>query len=355
MIMFKRVIRTCGVSAILLAVGITAASAAFIRVPTDEATLGDAVAAASANDIIILESGKHFQSTTITIGVTLAIIGEKKARLFAGNNDASDTVNRNVFDITADGVRIKNIEFRPRKGKEESRAVVVLFIGADNFTFAHNKVGKKKDGFTDAVFCIDSDNAQIYENEMYIVERRATEGGAIQGGNAAVTGLNDCNDLLVARNKIAGPGASPGRTTPAIVGIIDFNSVGGTVASNVQFVENEIEGFDTGIFVSSDNCIVEENDVDDSTTGIQMGQGASVFNTGTDPAVRCVVKQNKVRGADDDGINIDKGNDNLLLENNVKKDDIVLETDATDNLVRENKADDIIDSGTGNLLEGNDT
>ncbi len=53
MIMFKRVIRTCGVSAILLAVGITAASAAFIRVPTDEATLGDAVAAASANDIII--------------------------------------------------------------------------------------------------------------------------------------------------------------------------------------------------------------------------------------------------------------------------------------------------------------
>ena len=49
-------------------VGITAASAAFIRVPTDEATLGDAVAAASANDIIILESGKHFQSTTITIG-----------------------------------------------------------------------------------------------------------------------------------------------------------------------------------------------------------------------------------------------------------------------------------------------
>lgn len=339
--------------AAVLAVASTA-DAAFIKVPTDQTTLGDAVAAAVDNDIIILESGNHFESAAITINQdNLAIIGEKNATLFAGNNDSTDA-ERNVFVVTSDGVRIKNIRFRPRSGSKEARAVVVL-SGGDDFTFASNQVGKGKKGFTDAVFCFnDGDNLQVYDNEMRIVERRDGDGN-IQGGNAAVTGLNGCDNMLVTHNKIKGPGPLPDRDTPATVGIIDFNNVPLPSAFNVQIASNEIEDFDTGIFVSSDNCIVEDNEIDDVGTGIQLSQGPSDFNDGADPARYCIVKRNDVR-ADADGIELEKGSDNLLLENDVRAEDegIRLEEDSSDNLVRRNKTSSITDLGTDNSIEDND-
>ncbi len=188
---------------------------------------------------------------------------------------------------------------------------------------------------------------------MEIVERR-DGGGGIQGGNAAVTHLNCSGNFYAGRNKIKGPKRLPGRDTPATVGIIDFQSVGGPTAFNVQISRNKIDDFDTAIFVSSNNAIIEENDVKKASTGISMGQGASGFNAGTDPLLDSVVKQNKVK-AEATGFDVGKGSRNLLLENDVKgKDvDIILDAGATDNLVRGNKAKDITDDGTGNTLENN--
>lgn len=344
----KKVILSIG-GLVLLLFTVGVAQAGFLRVPSDHATLSDAVAAALDDDTIILESGKHYDGTTsVVTQQNLTVVGEPGAYLFAGVNDTNDD-NKHVFDVQpgVDGLTVSSIQFRPRSGHGQARVLLRLRGDNDDVSLTHSHVRR----FSDAIYCSgDCDNLRVIGNQLRIVDRRDADGEPT-GGNAAVTVLNGSSDLCVIDNRMTGPGPNEDRPSET-VGVIDFNN-DGIRSSNPQILRNNLRMFDTAIFISSTRGHVERNRVRDCDFAL-VALGQAGFPGVTEPVVNSLINANSAWDGFI-GLEIQLGMDNLLLANEIEAEtDVLLGPGSMGNLVRRNDVELIVDDGVGNVLEDND-
>ena len=110
------------------------AFAATIKVPTDQPTIEDAIAAASSGDEILVESGAYDYTSSggISVNVTnLTIRGEGASSTILQTAGSS-----NLFNISASGVTIQDMKIE----KTDKANQNIIYIGANDVTIKDNLI-----------------------------------------------------------------------------------------------------------------------------------------------------------------------------------------------------------------------
>ncbi|MBL8768963.1 MAG: right-handed parallel beta-helix repeat-containing protein [Planctomycetes bacterium] len=310
----------------------SAASAAVIKVPQDQATIALAVAAASAGDTILVKAGVYEENVTIASGLTgLKIQGLGLVIVDARPNGA--TASGPGFDVQADNVTLQNLMIRHAKGVNangvvsSSNGIVLNAVRVQHADGAGISV-TGNDAFLNKCEVVDSGGGIVItgngaEVVKALVHRDSAEGITITGDDATIT--------------------------KCAVRAIDGTGIV-VVGANATIQSNEIRRVDDAVVVQGTNALIAKNVVDAcSGDGIKISSAASGTiekNTVTDMRDSCLVVV-----SDASGLSIDKNN--LRRTGSSDAVAVIIDGDGnsmTNSLVRQCAGDGIVVSGDNNTL-----
>jgi len=303
-------------SGLLLAASLFAAEGqgAKLKVPSQYPTIGAAIAAAGAGDIVLVSPGTYAENLMISAVNDLTIQGVKKGTekvIVDGSLVTRVTVRKcKVQDATANGIWVHGDGIG---AKVESCKVKDCYIGIsieDDYSYVlRNKVTRSA-----------AAGIQIFGASKCVIEKnKVTDGGA-----NGVTGINLGSFSLMSTlhaNTVSGGMQMGLRSSDTCLRtVMSDNKVTGTTgwgiraAGDGNFVTRNtvLNSGDVGIAAMSADGIFADNEISDSG-----GHGLFV-NDGADTATNNVLRGNTVLNAGGDGIHVDDDG-NVLIANKSKK------------------------------------
>ncbi len=364
------------------------------------------------NDNGIVAAGAEIlNGTTINIDNNTKIAATNGVAVWIGDNTAGGatvSVSGNQ-DITAglEGIKIEQINDVVVDGNTINTATDgILVDGSDNYAVTDNtisntddngiKVVSSDDGFVqgnditnaghNGIAVIDSDNATV--NMMNSIDGTSSAGVAlnrttnslVDGNEISNTGgsgvwINQADGSTVSNNEIDTTWLNGSRSTGAGVHVVD--TLGATVSGNdIENVTRDGSGVEV---ITSDDVIVDDNNIDNATNGVRVTDSAdvTVSNNEIDDVTEAGIS---VANSDDAQIVGNEINDNgastfteygILVEggNSVDVDDNKIEEttiagiaannttyiDIDDNLIKDGKDGILVDGGDHADIRRNET
>ncbi len=185
--------------------------------------LNAAIAEADEGGVIYLKAGMHTETKRVTINKRVKIIGEDGAVLKIASSDTVSTLNPAVFITNAPGTAIQNVEIQPHGDGANS---AIVFNNSPESALLSNKIS----GFIGGVVIEKSDRVALIKNTLS-------------------DGTKSGNGILVNRG------------------------------SSAYVAENEISGFDIGLFACDRWGTAEKNNFHDNYVGMLLCKYDAIFGS----------------------------------------------------------------------------